>query len=309
MAKYPLLARFLEFLRRDQRASLHTLRNYELDLSEFFAMANGLDLTTWNSALLQNYSAFLAAKNSRSTIARKFAALRSFLRWAEIHAGANPELLGQVPRTRPDKLLPRALSVEEVQKLLAAPDRSHFLGARDAAMFEILYATGLRISELCALTPSCLRPAHDGGEDGTILVRGKGEKDRLVVYGPNAAKAVAHYLALSPWPQDNFGSSAPAALFRNARGGRLSERSVERIFAAYVRRLDLPSQATPHSLRHSFATHLLAAGADLRSIQELLGHSSLATTERYTKIEHGDLLRLYDQSHPRAGRARFVLKN
>lgn len=299
-----LIPPFLEYLRVEKAASAHTLRNYELDLTEAARYFPERPAVAIPGESFRAFLAHLAGKNSRRTVGRKVSSLRSLYRWA-FRTGRLPEDFSELlPLPKQSESLPRSLNQEDVQKLLASPEENSLAGARDRAILELLYATGLRVGELCALDQESLefRRELDGG--GLIRVLGKGKKERVVLFGKHAAEAVEAYLQIRRANTQVESTDSPAGsqpLFQNLRGGRLTARSVERLFAGYARGLGLPPETTPHTLRHSFATHLLAGGADLRFIQELLGHSSLSTTQHYTQVELGELLRLYDRSHPKAG--------
>ena len=234
---------------------------------------------------------------SAATMARKIATLRSFYRWLEKRSliAANPMLLIRTPRQ--NKRLPKAINVEQVEQLLAAPDPNDLLGARDRAILETLYSTGIRVSELVGVN------RYDVDRTGeAMIVRGKGRRERIVPLGSHAIAALEHYigmLAKDPRGQSN-GEEGESPLFINKHGGRLSTRSVRRKVSKYLQEAGLDPSISPHTLRHSFATHLLDNGADLRSVQELLGHQSLSTTQVYTHLTTQRMRQAYDDAHPRA---------
>jgi integrase/recombinase XerC len=236
---------------------------------------------------------------SAATVARKIATLRSFYKWAERRgfAATNPMTLIRTPRQ--NKRLPKAITVEQVEQLLAAPGDADVLGRRDRAMLETLYSTGLRVSELVDLNVGDLDLSGEA-----LRVRGKGKKERIVPLGTHAMLAITRYLDLAR--QDSryastAGHNGPQApLFLNKHGQRLSSRSVRRKLDKYLRSVGLDPTISPHTLRHSFATHLLDNGADLRSVQELLGHQSLSTTQVYTHLTAQRLRDSYRDAHPRA---------
>lgn len=249
---------------------------------------------------IRGFLAFLADQNySPATTARKIATLRSFYKWALKHniIESNPMIVIRTPRQ--GKRLPKAITVEQVERLLSAPDDRDTLGARDRAMLETLYSTGIRVSELVDLD---LEDLDDGSE--ALRVRGKGKKERLVPLGSHALNAIKHYRDVlfndaryaPSWGEDR--NERP--LFINKHGGRLSSRSVRRKLDKYLREVGLDPSISPHTLRHSFATHLLDNGADLRSVQELLGHQSLSTTQAYTHLTTQRMRAAYDDAHPRA---------
>jgi integrase/recombinase XerC len=238
---------------------------------------------------------------SPATTARKIATLRSFSKWLLKRSliDTNPMLLIRTPKQT--KRLPKAITVEEIDKLLGCPDNRDTLGARDRAILETLYSTGVRVSELVDLNRNDLDMINQ-----TLHVRGKGKKERIVPLGSHAMAAIRHYMTLLE-PDPRFSSvkqqsiTNPAVpLFINKNAGRLSSRSVRRKLDKYLTMAGLDPTISPHTLRHSFATHLLDNGADLRSVQELLGHQSLSTTQIYTHLSTMRLRTAYDQAHPRA---------
>jgi integrase/recombinase XerC len=250
--------------------------------------------------LVRKYLAHLSDQQySPATMARKIATLRSFFKWAERRGFAvrNPMTLIRTPKQ--NKRLPKAITIEQIELLLSAPDDKEVLGSRDRAILETLYSTGIRISELVDLG------IEDLDENGEALhVRGKGKKERIVPLGAHALNAIRVYARLlrndprfsAVWHEDR--SVRP--LFVNKHGGRLSSRSVRRKLDKYLKEVGMDPSISPHTLRHSFATHLLDNGADLRSVQELLGHQSLSTTQVYTHLTAQRLRKAYDDAHPRA---------
>jgi len=310
---------YLNYLKAERDASAHTLRNYRVDLTQFLAYLRergdgrspapaGVDHRAIRGFLARLHGARLRPRS----VARKLAALRSFFRFLcrQGRLAANPAELVQSPRL-PGRTTPH-LSVDEVFQLLAAADSMtsaerakgpktvEALRARDRAILELFYASGLRIGELVALNLSDV----DRGE-GLARVRGKGRKERIVPVGRKALEALRVYLEVRGTipPQGVTGPRGAEALFLNHRGGRLSTRGVSRIVLTHLLRSGLGKKITPHGLRHSFATHLLDAGADLRAIQELLGHARLSTTQRYTHVGLDKVLEVYDRAHPRARRS------
>ncbi len=234
---------------------------------------------------------------SPATMARKIATLRSFYRWMDKTGliNANPMLMIRTPRQ--NKRLPKAIGVEQVERLLSAPDDTDLLGARDRAILETLYSTGIRVSELVGINRGDIDEASEA-----LIVRGKGRKERIVPLGSHALTALHHYTAMLDAPQQRAGlaTDAQSPLFINKHGTRLSTRSVRRKVSKYLVTAGLDPDISPHTLRHSFATHLLDNGADLRSVQELLGHQSLSTTQVYTHLTTQRMRTAYDQAHPRA---------
>ena len=250
---------------------------------------------------IRPFLARLAEENySAATMARKIATLRSFYKWAERRglADTNPMTLIRTPRQ--SKRLPKAITVEQVERLLSAPSEADVLGRRDRAMLETLYSTGVRVSELVGLNFVDLDIAGEA-----LRIRGKGKKERLVPLGTHALAAIKRYTDMveadskfsQAWSGDNKHNSA---LFINKHGSRLSSRSVRRKLDKYLREAGLDPSISPHTLRHSFATHLLDNGADLRSVQELLGHQSLSTTQVYTHLSSQRMQDAYNDAHPRA---------
>lgn len=308
------MLRFLAFLRDQKHASPHTLRAYERDLVQFarFVVDGTLDPGKELEALWRNprlpgpdgidkmrvrgFVARLATSGlKKSTIARKLSTVRSFLRNAgrDGWIADNPAETVRAPRV--PQSLPRNLTVDEMFHLLDHIEGEDPASLRDRAILELLYATGLRVGELVSLD------IDDVDLPGTLLrVVGKGSKERMVPFGRKAQSSLKRWMgAALPLRK---GSTSPEALFLNLRGGRLSDRSVRRILHRRLDEAAVLARVSPHALRHSFATHLLGAGADLRSIQELLGHSSLSTTQRYTHVNADALMEVYDRTHPRARR-------
>ncbi len=305
---------YLTHLRAERDASAHTLRNYRVDLTQFLGFleeragegsrpgAEQVDHLAIRGFLVRLHGARLA----KASVARKLATLRSFFRFLcrQGRLTANPAELVLGPRL-PVRTTPH-LSVDEAFQLLAAPTAATSpkprgpaaaLRARDRAVLELFYASGLRIGELTALGI----PDVDL-QEGLVRVRGKGRKERIVPVGRQAREALQAYLDVRggiPAPAAR-GPRDPEALFLNHRGGRLSIRGVSRLVLAYLLKSGLGKKITPHGLRHSFATHLLDAGADLRAIQELLGHARLSTTQRYTHVGLDKVMEVYDRAHPRA---------
>lgn len=251
--------------------------------------------------LIRQFLAHLSEQQySAATMARKIATLRSFYKWGERRGltATNPMTLIRTPRQ--SKRLPKAITVEQVEKLLSSPGQNDVLGRRDRAMLETLYSTGIRVSELVGLNINDLDVPGEA-----LRVRGKGKKERLVPLGTHALAAIAAYIEMvradtkhsKVWEGE---ARHQAPLFLNKHSGRLSSRSVRRKLDKYLREAGLDPSISPHTLRHSFATHLLDNGADLRSVQELLGHQSLSTTQVYTHLSSQRLQDAYKDAHPRA---------
>jgi len=251
---------------------------------------------------IREFLAHLGENNySASTMARKIATLRSFYKWADRHdvVPANPMLMIRTPKQA--KRLPKAITVEQIEKLLSTPDDRDLLGARDRAILETLYSTGIRVSELVDLDFTDLDEFSEA-----LRIRGKGKRERLVPLGSHALAALRHYLKLFQVdPRFNRlpNANGRSPLFINKHGSRLSSRSVRRKLDKYLKMADLDADISPHTLRHSFATHLLGNGADLRSVQELLGHRALSTTQIYTHLTPQRLQDVYESAHPGAASA------
>ena len=292
---------FLRYLQVERNASPHTLRNYEADIRSFAVFLAveqhvenpAADISKADGISLRNHLADLKQQGlSKSSQARHLTALRSFLRYLirEEEFTGNPAELTASPKK--DKHLPQFLYYDEVDALLQAPDNS-LAGLRDQAILEMLYGCGLRVSELTALDVGSVDTAV-----GYVRVFGKGAKERINPLGAAAAMSLSAYLkerqaAGQPIQDKN-------ALFLNLRGGRLTDRSVRLIVDKYIQKSALTKHLSPHGLRHSFATHLLENGADLRSVQELLGHSSISSTQIYTHVTRSHMKEIYDKTHPRA---------
>jgi len=288
------IATFIQYLKSERNASPHTLEAYSRDLEQFCAFVRGqidpsLTIQQISHLHIRRYLASLHKELAKSSIGRKLASIRSLFRFL-LRRGLlakNPAELISTPKK--EKKLPFHLNIDEVTTLVQAPLQPDILSVRDRAILETLYSSGLRVSELTGL--------NVGGVDagsGSVRVLGKGGKERLVPFGSKAAEALACYL------QARGNPSYDAPLFINARGGRLTRRSVARIVDRYMRHLTTMKKASPHTLRHTFATHLLEGGADLRAIQEMLGHASLSTTQKYTHVSIDRLLEVYDKAHPKA---------
>jgi len=282
---------FLEYQGVERGASPHTLRSYAADLSEFTRFLAEEKIPGWEAADTRVVRAFLTRLHKRglakATIARKLAAVRSCFRFLARRGVLAVNPARQVRSPRLGRRLPSFLPVDETTALLGRAPEPSVAGARDRALLEVLYASGLRVAEGCGLDVDDLDEARR-----TVRVLGKGDKERVVPVGETALEALAAYLELR--------GRRRGPLFLNARGGRLTVRSAHRIVRARARAAGISQRVTPHTLRHSFATHMLGAGADLRLIQELLGHRRLSTTQRYTHVSPEHLMRVYDAAHPRA---------
>lgn len=310
---------FLAFLKYNRNLSVHTLRAYESDLSQLLGFLAGRHRIASQNVAVSRFDTegvrgFLAALhergNSRASAGRRLAALRTFARYLvrEEELVEDPTALVGAPRK--EQTLPAHLAAAEVERLLDMPDAATPGGRRDRAVLEMFYASGLRLSELVNLDVEDVNLSSR-----MVRVRGKGGKERLVPFNRSATAAVRAMLqdALTRRASVDLGrrpargdasrhTRRGTALFLNHRGGRLTTRSVDRLVRRYVRQAAIARGISPHALRHTFATHLLQAGADLRAIQELLGHARLSTTQRYTHLDVGRLMEVYKRAHPRATR-------
>jgi integrase/recombinase XerC len=278
-----LVAGFLDYLRAERDASLLTVRNYGAELATFQAWKK-VEWTNVDAFHLRAYLVHLnERKYDRPTIHLKMSALRSFFKWLvrSERIKQNPAVGLTLPKKH--RKLPKFLTIQQVEALLKAPDN-----VRDRAIFEVLYSAGLRIHELTGLNDDDLDVLGE-----VVRVRGKGKKERLAPLGGPAVESLQEYLAFRQ-------RNARGPLFVNRFGGRLTPRSVQRMLKKYLLAVGLDPSLTPHKLRHSFATHMLDAGADLRAVQELLGHANLSTTQIYTHITPERLKKVYDKAHPRA---------
>ncbi len=291
---------FLTWLEVEKGYSPHTVSGYGHDLSEFAAML-GRDEKTENieSLHIRRFVVSLHGNNSAATVARKLSALRSFFKFLLREHIIKSDPVAGITGPKTGKYLPVFLTVDEVFSLLEAPSEKDRFMLRDRAILELLYSTGMRVAELVSRDLLNLDFVTE-----MLRVRGKGDKERLVPVGRPALEAVKAWLFLrDQLISDRAKRGRPVerkALFLNGRGSRLTTRSVERLVKSYGERAGIPQIVTPHALRHSFATHLLEMGADLRSVQELLGHASLSTTQRYTHLTLDHLTEVYDKAHPHA---------
>ncbi|KFE35785.1 tyrosine recombinase XerC [Thioclava atlantica] len=295
------LAEWLSHLRGLSDVSDHTLAAYRRDVAGFLGFLqshHGESLGTARIATLgpSDMRAWMAHERNRGlsarSLARALSSVKSFIRWLADRDGFDASHILSARSPKYQRKLPRPLSEEAAVEMISQVDTQAmepWIAARDAAVLTLLYGCGLRISEALGLTGD----AHPLPE--VLRIRGKGDKERLVPVIPAARAAVSDYVRLCPYPVETGG-----ALFRGARGGALNPRMISKAMERARMALGLPSTATPHAMRHSFATHLLAAGGDLRAIQELLGHASLATTQIYTAVDAARLMEIYDKAHPRA---------
>ncbi|MCX7666141.1 MAG: tyrosine recombinase XerC [Gemmataceae bacterium] len=294
------LAEYLSHLGLEKNSSAHTVKSYREDLSqaiEFFESKLGADPKPeqLNTRTLRAFMAWLHEQGyARTTISRRIAAVRSWCRFLCRRGilSSNPAEGLRGPRL--ERKLPHFLSKEEIAQLLASPDETRPLGLRDRAILETLYSAGLRVSELVGLNCTDVDLA-----EGIATVRGKGKKERLALLGPAACSAIQRWLPSREQILAESGKSNDA-IFLNRSATRLSTRSVGRLLVKYLKKTGLDPRTTPHTLRHTFATHMLDAGADIRGVQELLGHKNLTTTQIYTHVSTQRLQETYRKAHPRA---------
>lgn len=296
------IKQFSVWLSVEKGYSPHTVSSYLRDLGEFSGFAGkGVIASDIDSKIVRAYVFFLNRKNRSSSVARKLSSLRTFFRFLIREQVIESDPVASISSPKLGSYMPVFLSVDEVFSLMEAPGDNDTFKERDLAVLELLYSTGIRVSELVSLNMNRL-----DFDSRMVTVTGKGNKDRLVPMGRPAVEALSAY-----FPQRDIlisqrikrGKKAEReALFLNGRGSRLTSRSVERLVRMYSERAGIALRVTPHALRHSFATHLLEMGADLRSVQELLGHESLSTTQRYTHLNMDHLMEVYDKAHPMAGK-------
>ena len=285
---------FLNFLKTEKGASDHTTKNYGIDLREFRKFLAEKDLKEVTYLDIRSFLAFLKDRGySKSSIARKLACLRSFFKYLVRENILSQNPAAGIATPKKEKRLPSFLNPDEITKLLEAPAKPSWEEKRDKAILEMLYSSGIRVSELVGLN-------HDDLDffGGLARVRGKGKKERVVPVGQVALRCLRDYLDKKPPREGAHAIKKP--LFVSRLGGRLTDRSVRRMILKYVKRTGLGKEISPHTLRHSFATHMLDRGADLRSVQELLGHASLTTTQIYTQVSVERLKEIYRHAHPRA---------
>jgi len=298
-----LLVRYIESLTSEKGYSANTCRAYQRDLEEFFRYAaasldigddlSAIEVETIDNLVIRGYLGFLHRQNKKTTVARKLSAIRSFFKHLVKHGVLAKNPADAILTPKQDKSIPTYLTVDEMFRLLDSITTDSLLGIRNRAIFETMYSSGIRISELSGLNTQDVDPA------GRVLrVLGKGNKERIVPIGRTCADMIGRYrnrlfteTAISP--------DVEGPLFLNKNKGRLSARSIARILDRICRQIGLPMTVSPHAMRHSFATHMLDAGADLRVVQELLGHKNLSTTQRYTHISIDRLMETYDKAHPR----------
>lgn len=295
---------FLQHLRYERNLSPHTLRNYASDLEQFrahlFAVEKREDfpIDAIDRLTIREWMASLHGDHKKTSVARKLASLRTFFQFLVREGKLESNPAKQVATPKIERKLPTHLSMEDAVRFIETPDADTHLGRRDRAILEFLYATGIRVGELVGINI-----ADVDFRERLVRVTGKRKKQRIVPFGEPAAQALTYYLEES---RGFFLSQCPEAerdlhaLFLHRRGGRLTTRSVGRMIDKYIKQCADIHNISPHSLRHTFATHLLDSGADLRDIQELLGHARLSTTQIYTQVSMEKMIEVYDKSHPKA---------
>ncbi|MEW6729858.1 MAG: tyrosine recombinase XerC [Acidobacteriota bacterium] len=301
------LEKFLEHLMYERNVSEHTLRNYRIDLEQFYdylaptdkdGNRRKIDIRQIDNITIREFIASLyQQKKKKASIARKLATLRTFFKYLCREGVLEVNQARLVSSPRLDKKLPNYLTVQEMMRFLEMPDAETVLGKRDRAIMELLYGAGLRVSELVSLTLNDI-----DFQNLSVRVKGKGRKERIVPFGEHARMAIETYLGVRGQLLAEAADEVrePLILFLNYQGTRITTRSVGRMIDKYIKQCADMHHISPHSLRHSFATHLLDAGADLRSIQELLGHARLSTTQQYTHVSMEKIFEVYDKSHPKA---------
>jgi integrase/recombinase XerC len=295
------IARFLQYLNVERNASAYTIKSYREDLTalaEYLSEACGGNCPKPEAITVLELRGYVAAMHeagyAKTSISRRLASLRSFFKFGQREGWTKTNPAKPLRNPRKGRSLPHFLSAEDIGRLLTAPPANTAMGLRDRAILETMYSAGLRVSETVGLNRGDI-----DFDDGILRIRGKGRKERLAPIGSYAAEALQVWLAKARLnPREPAGGLAP--VFLNKFGRRLTTRSVARMLEKYLQLTALDTRTTPHSLRHSFATHLLDRGADIRSVQELLGHKSLVTTQIYTHVSTTALREVYEKAHPRA---------
>ncbi len=297
------IERFVDYIKSQRGYSLNTVRNYETDLRHFFDYlkknddSKNIDLKQIDFHVIRAYLGGLFNRYKKTTISRKLSAIRTFFVFLEKNNLNEGNPAAEISSPKQGSYIPEYLNIDDMFMLLDAPEPVNLEGVRNQAILEVLYSCGIRVSELTGLNLTDI-----DFKERLVRVIGKGNKERIVPIGKKALASVAKYLDQSVLLRKKTGNadgSSKRPLFLNKSGGRLSSRSVSTIIKKFTVKYGLVNDITPHSLRHTFATHLLDSGADLRSVQELLGHASLSTTQRYTHVSLDKLMEVYDRAHPR----------
>jgi len=297
MKKY--IRQFVTYLKIERNYSQHTVDSYELDLSDFvkfLADENGTlpPIEDVDHLTIRSYLANLQERHlARSTVVRRLSSLRSFYKYLCRHGYLDTDPTSALSSPKIQRRLPEFLEISEVELLLSAPDRNDIIGLRDQAILELLYTTGMRVSELLSLNLPDIDMVN-----AIVKVRGKGKKERIIPIGGPAMSALNEYIKRR---DELAGDKSIQAIFLSERGNRIPDsKSIGRRITKYAQSVGIKKKITPHTFRHTFATHLLNAGADLRSVQELLGHTNLSTTQIYTHVTADRLKKVYEKTHPRA---------
>jgi integrase/recombinase XerC len=310
---YEVSCRFLSHISLSKGSSEHTIRGYRIDLTSFLTFANGelgqkVQISDVSKRLIRRYLSHLyGQKASTRTVLRRLSALRSFYKYALREKLASENPLEEIDSPKKDKRLPRSISYEQVQHLFDQPDTAFYLGFRDRAIMELFYSSGLRLSEVAGLNR-----ADFDAKNLILRIFGKGKKQRQAPITQTAAQWITDYLNHPERYSDakeHRGQKDGQAIFLNKWGTRLTARSIDRIFVGYLKASGLSEKVTPHTIRHTIATHWLEKGMDLKTIQMLLGHTSLATTTIYTHVSSKLKREVYDKTHPRAGLAHQKREN
>ncbi len=288
------MEKFLRYLEVERGFSKHTLRAYKKDLEEFSSYSKSDPEAVEVIDIRGFISSLMIKGKAKSTVSRKLASIRSFLAYLHQEGYIKLNQAKLVPMPKGTKPLPNFLTVDDAFDLVQSPKGIDFIKVRDRAILELLYSSGMRVAELATLNMEDVNL-----KEGLLKILGKGKKERIVPFGNKAADALKIYIVERMlFKKKKSKTEKNPALFLNVRGSRLTDRQIRRIVVKYARITGVQGQVGPHTLRHSFATHLLIGGADLRVIQELLGHSSLSTTQKYTHLDISHLIDIYDKTHP-----------
>lgn len=299
-----LVDSFLRYLQTEKGYSPHTVRNYDSDLRQFIRFAETKNIVQGNISdinridynFIRSYLAKQFDRSRRTTIARKLSAIKSFFKFLELRGMCPINPASEIATPKQGKYIPAYIPIDDMFALLEKPDKEKSFGLRDVSILELLYSSGLRVSELVNLNLE-----HLDRKARLVKVLGKGGKERVLPVGRKAIAALSEYLEHTAQQRKKAGYSRDKGpMFLNNKGGRLTSRSVHRLVKRYSLECGITADISPHSIRHTFATHLLDGGADLRSIQEMLGHASLSTTQKYTHVSIDKLMEVYDKSHPRS---------
>ncbi len=286
------IEKFKNYLAVEKNYSKHTIMNYLVDLNEFSIFIGEVEISSIDYLLTRKFLGYLRQRNiSKRSVARKLSSLRTFFRFLVRDGYVKNNPISNIATPKLDKKLPIFLDEKSILKLITSPSEKTFRDARDRALLETLYSTGIRVSELVGIDITDVDFIS-----GVVKVLGKGRHERLTPIGEKAIQSIREYMEYRKSPKEGFRD----ALFLNKSGRRLTDRSVRYIISKIIKKISMKEHISPHTFRHSFATHLLNRGADLRSVQELLGHKNLSTTQIYTHVTTERLKSVYDKAHPRA---------